>query len=246
MRRLPAFLAGVRCDCYLLNGGGIQTVIGFETSALQKGPNKTVADLMNSLRKYYHGHFRTDLRAFMPRSDVPYFGHSWHSDCRELSRVPTERRAQFLVCLYFSVLVDQSVHAHFRHLYERFESLTRSPKFCHGLGQFQKNPRDILDEPFEKGFVSGPALSNIIPAGMDLFIDEVIHFASTQMPELKPPDLFHAIIADSDVQIPLLVVLVNPRLKEYPAWQVYDYLQSAVAARFPNQTDLKKEAPPAE
>jgi hypothetical protein len=105
------------------------------------------------MRTYYNEQFRTDLLAFMPRPDVPYFGHSWQTDCAGLNRVPAERRPQFLVCLYFTVLADQAVHAHFRHLHSRFEALTRYPKFCHGLGQFQKNPRDILDVPFERGQV---------------------------------------------------------------------------------------------
>jgi hypothetical protein len=185
------------------------------------------------LEAYYHNEFLGDLRRFMPRADVPYFGHNWHSDCGGLDVIPPGKRVQFVICLYFTVLADQGMHAHFRAVYAKFESLTRYPKFCHGLGQFQKNPRQILDVPVERGLVSCDQLGGLIPSGMKLFVEEIIDFSERHMPELDPESFFEKLIHDSDVQIPLLVTMVDPTVKETPAWKAYDALRKTVMARWP-------------
>ncbi len=96
----------------------------------------------------------------MGPSPVPYFGHGWPRNCREqLARLPSGNLARFLISLYFTVLVDQAMHAHFREQYPRFESLTRYPKFCHGLSQFQHNPRGILLGPVEQGVITSQECS---------------------------------------------------------------------------------------
>lgn len=185
------------------------------------------------LEAYYHNEFLSDLRRFMPMSDLPYFGHNWHSDCSGLDAMPPEKRVRFLICLYFTVLADQGMHAHFRPLHAKFERLTRYPKFCHGLGQFQKNPRQILDVPVERGFVSSEQLHGLIRSGMDLFVEEIINFSERHMPELTPQIFFEKLIHDSDVQIPLLVTMVDPTIKETPAWKACDALRKSVMARWP-------------
>jgi hypothetical protein len=184
------------------------------------------------MRAYYHTRFRNDLLNFMARQDVPYFGHSWHVDCDGLDRIPIERRADFLVCLYFTVLTDQTVHAHFRHLYNQFEALTQYPKFSHGLGQFQKNPRQILDIPMERGLISLEILTAALPSGMELFIDEVEDFSVHHMPEIKTKDFFDRLLHDADVEVPLLAVMVDPKLKESPGFRVYECLRNAVERRY--------------
>lgn len=109
--------------------------------------------MADEVRAYYHSQFRDDLARFLPRRDVPYFGHSWSLDCGGLERIGETDRASFLVCLYFTVLIDQAMHAHFPAHHSKFERLTRYPKFCYGLGQFHKNPRAILTTPIESGMV---------------------------------------------------------------------------------------------
>lgn len=185
------------------------------------------------MRQYYQQHFQSDLKRFMPRSDLPYFGNDWERACSGLENVAPERREKFLVCLYFTVLVDQAVHAHVPALYPRFEALTLYPKFCHGLGQFQKNPRYLLDAPAEKGLVAAAALAEVIPEGMALFVDEVIDFSVGHLPELDPIDFFQKLLYDPDVQIPLLVPLLEPSVRQRPAWVAYESLRNAVAAKFP-------------
>lgn len=187
------------------------------------------------LEAYYHNEFLSDLRRFMPMTDLPYFGHNWHSDCSGLDVIPLEKRVQFLICLYFTVLTDQGMHSHFWPLYAKFEKLTRYPKFCHGLGQFQKNPRQILDVPVERGLVSSEQLHGLIRSGMKLFVEEIIAFSERHMPELNPQSFFETLIYDPDVQIPQLVVMIDPTLKEMPAWKAYESLRAAVVDKWRHQ-----------
>jgi hypothetical protein len=88
------------------------------------------------------------------------------------------------------VLVDQAMHAHFRTDYQQFEQLTRYPKFCHGLGQFQKNPRAILSVPVEKGIVNQEEIEKTLPDGMELFAKEVVDFFQQHMQNINPTDFF--------------------------------------------------------
>ncbi len=166
-----------------------------------------------SIKEYYQNNFRQDLSCFMPDSKLPYFGHSWDYDCKGLEKILETNRAAFLICLYFTVLVDQGMYTHYRQYYAIFESLTRYPKFCHGLGQFQKNPRGILLIPVERNMVKKNEIESVLSEGMALFIDEVVDFCINHMPEIKAKDFFEKILYDSDVQIPLIVTMANPTLR---------------------------------
>jgi len=180
------------------------------------------------IREYYIDKFREDLAVFMPDRQVPYFGHSWSYDCGNLNKIPVGSRPSFLICLYFTVLVDQAMHAHFRADYQQFEQLTRYPKFCHGLGQFQKNLREILSVPVEKGMVNQEEIEKILAEGMELFVKEVIDFFQKHMQNINPADFFEKLIYDSDVQIPLLIVMINPEMKEDIVVKTYEALRAAV------------------
>ena len=178
------------------------------------------------MRDYYLASFRDDLAQFMASASTLYFGHAWSHTCADqLARVPAERRACFLVCLYFTVLVDQAMHAHAREQYPRFAALTRYPKFCHGLGQFQQNPRAILVSPVERGLVSPEGVRAILPAGMELFVEEVLAFFRDHMPEVDPRAFFERLVFDPDVQIPELLVLARPELRDDVAVVAYRELR---------------------
>ena len=125
------------------------------------------------------------------------------------------------------------MHAHFRPYYARFESMTRYPKYCRGLGQFQKNPRGILLYPVERGFVSQQLLEMLLHDGMELFVEQVDDFFRNHMPEISPKDFFDKLIYDPDVQIPLLLVMVKPELKDDIVVKAYEALRGAVERRFP-------------
>lgn len=186
-----------------------------------------MSDISN-IRQYYRTEFRNDLLRFLSNPAIPYFGHSWSYDCRGLENVARENRAQFLLCLYFSVLVDQAMHEHYRGAYSRFENLTRYPKFCHGLCQFQKNPREILTTPSEKGLVDSDALANCCQSAMDLFVDEVVSFFREYMPEISASEFFENLIYDPDVQIPEIFVALDPTTRDRIEYKTYRALRQAV------------------
>jgi hypothetical protein len=181
-----------------------------------------------NISDYYHQKFRSDLAVFMGQSSVPYFGHNWRHDCRGLERVPVATRPCFLVCLYFTVLVDQAMHEHYRSHYSRFEQLTHYPKFCHGLGQFQHNPRAILSVPIERGFVSADELHAQLAPGMQLFVAEVVSFFLDHMPDIPAAEFFDRLAYDGDVQIPLLVVMLDKTVAESTDYRAYSALQQAI------------------
>jgi len=177
---------------------------------------------------YYRQTFRSDLAAFMGQSSTPYFGRAWRHDCRGLERVPATSRPFFLVYLYFTVLVDQAMHEHFRTHYQRFEQLTRYPKFCHGLGQFQHNPRGILTIPIVRGLVNASELHAQLEPGMELFVAEVASFFRDYMPEIIAGEFFERLASDPDVQIPLLVVILDKAVAESTDYRAYDALKHAI------------------
>ena len=181
-----------------------------------------------SIREYYLTEFRNDLTRFLPTQETPYFGHSWSYDCRNLENVVREKRAKFLLCLYFTVLADQAMHEHFREAYPSFENLTRYPKFCHGLGQFQKNPRSILSTPIDKGLVDSRAVDENCQDAMDLFVDEVVAFFRDHMPEILASDFFDKLIYDRDVQVPEIFVALDPTTKDRIEYKIYRALRQAV------------------
>ncbi len=182
-----------------------------------------------NIKDYYDRGFKHDLSRFMLEAKVPYFGHSWEYDCRNLDKVQTQNRGMFLICLYFTVLVDQAMHSYYPGSYNHFEQLTRYPKFCHGLGQFQKNPRAILSVPVDKGFVDVSEIETHLPDGMKLFVDEVATFFSEHMPIIKTTEFFENLIYDPDVQIPELLVMLNGNLKNDVVYKAYKALRAAVA-----------------
>jgi hypothetical protein len=77
------------------------------------------------------------------------------------------------------------------------------------------------------------ALADVIPDGMRLFVDELVDFSERHMPELEPEQFFQTLLEDPDVQIPLLVPMLEPSIRQQPAWIAYENLRSAIAAKFP-------------
>lgn len=178
---------------------------------------------------YYHASFRDDLSDFMRGRSLPYFGHAWRIGCPDLERVHVSRRPAFVVCLYFTVLMDQAMHAHFSSLHPRFEQLTRSPKFCHGLGQFHLNPRAILSAPIEHGLVGQEDILKHLAEGMRTLVSDMESFLRDHLPEIPPKSFFKALVSDSDVQIPLLIVMIDESVAESPAFKAYKALRHALS-----------------
>lgn len=168
------------------------------------------------------------MRGFMPDPRLPYFGHTWDFDCAGVENITEGDRAFFLICLYFTVLVDQAMYTHYKSYYEQFELLTKYPKFCRGLGQFQKNPRGILLMPIEKGMVKKANIDGFLNDGMGLFVDEVCDFFNQHMPQIDPSEFFDKLLFDADVQIPKIIALVDPEMENDTGVIAYEALKNAI------------------
>jgi hypothetical protein len=183
----------------------------------------------NRMHSYYRDVFRSDLVAFMGPSPAAYFGHSWTYSCRnQLARVPSENRPRFLICLYFTVLIDQAMHSHCPEHYQVFHGMTQYPKLCHGLSQFQHNPRGIINVPVEQGVVSEQVINQLLPDGMTLFVDETVAYFAAHLQAIEPRDFFEKLLSDPDVQIPLLLIVLDPGLKDDVVCVAYQELRAAV------------------
>jgi len=68
---------------------------------------------------------------------------------------------------------------------------------------------------------------------MEVFIEEVVEFCQQHTPEINAEDFFGKLRYDPDVQIPLLVVMANPELKNMPAWIAYEQLCKAIDDKWP-------------
>jgi hypothetical protein len=183
-----------------------------------------------NLRDYYNQEFRSDLAVLFCGIDVPsirfHFGNDWMRECSLLSRVPESRRPALLVCLYFTVLVDQAMHTHFFFLHRRFEELTRYPKFLVGFGhEAHINPLQIVLVPIERRLVTESEVRALVPEGMRLFVAETDDFFRKHMTEISTFDFFSKLLGDRDVAAPytprcLHVDAVSEPLDSYIATQI--------------------------
>jgi len=157
-----------------------------------------------SLKDYYLQEFRGDLAVLFRGLDAPgirfQLGNDWMRECSLLPRVSESHRPAFLVCLYFTVLVDQAMHTHFGFHHRRFEELTRYPKFLVGLGhEAHINPIHIFLVPIQRRLVTEESVRALIPEGMKLFVDETDDFFRHHMAEITSAQFFERLLSDRDV-----------------------------------------------
>ena len=185
----------------------------------------------SNIKEYYSNFFREDIKKFMidyKDTNLPYFGHGWEYECRELNNVSEENRSLFIICLYFTVLVDQAMHTYYRELYPEFEKLTKYPKFCHGLGQFQKNPRNLLFMPVEKGMVDKNEIVEKLEDAMVLFVNETLDFFRNYLPQVSGKEFFEKLIYDKDVQIPEIFGLLDKNVQNNVDYIAYKALLKVI------------------
>jgi hypothetical protein len=190
---------------------------------------------------YYHETFRQDLQDFLGEVPLPYFGHGWPFESRsQLARVPASRREEFVLCLYLTVLADQAMYTHGGAFYREFAALTQAPKFCHGLCQFQHNPRGILLAAVERGAVSRDRLVELLPDAMALLVAEMTSFFAEHGPGVSAQGFFEKLRHDPDVVIPELLVIVEPSLRDDVGYLAHCALREAMD-RWLNPTPAVRE-----
>lgn len=112
--------------------------------------------------QYYNSHFRNHYSQFI--SKIP--DESKFHDDRERKEIITIQRSRlsnkynylnfltkqeynlFIISLYYTILVDMVFYTHYKHHYNRFQSLTKYPKFigdCLSTCRFHLDPNQIFN-----------------------------------------------------------------------------------------------------
>lgn len=76
--------------------------------------------------------------------------------------------------------------------------------------------------------VNRDEMEKVLSDGMELFVDEVADFFQTHMKKINPETFFEKLLYDPDVQIPLVVVMANPEMKEHIVVKAYEALRESV------------------
>ena len=117
---------------------------------------------MTDFKSYYNTKFRQDLDKFF--ATIPDES-KYHEDRQnklifsiQYERLtPTFKHLHFLdkdgkeyfgVALFFTILIDMVCYTHFKNYYEKFQLLTRYPKFignCRSLCHLHYHPKDIFE-----------------------------------------------------------------------------------------------------
>ena len=96
---------------------------------------------MNEFEKYYNEKFRQDIQTFfskIPERSKHTFDNrkifsvqyqTLTKDFDYLDFLNKEMKAYFGTALFFTVLVDQVCYSHYQDYYDKFQNLTRYPKF---------------------------------------------------------------------------------------------------------------------
>ena len=180
---------------------------------------------------YYTKKFERDLMLFytaMPEGMRKHFQRSPDSYSismnflvdpeMALKVIPLEDRPNFAVCLYFTALVDQSMHYHFRNSYERFRMLTNYPKLtgaCPGGCQHMANPRialkcmnlfdcdpsEYINSRSETVERSQVILKPIVEEGIAYFLKDFPGFLRTYFPEITEPESFARRVLSQDYSL---------------------------------------------
>jgi len=169
---------------------------------------------------YYTKKFKHDLRKFYATMPEGMRKHLYRSPGSysismnflvdpemALKVVPLDDRPNFAVCLYFTALVDQSMHYHFRQYYDRFERMTNYPKLtgaCPGacmymahptialkcVNLFDCDPSEYINSRSETVERSQVILKPIVEEGIAYFLKDFPHFLRTYFPEITQPESF--------------------------------------------------------
>lgn len=159
------------------------------------------------MKHYYRYQFQADLRTVMwrlpsePRDRFFFLGNDWTRGAESLARLDPARRPKFLICLFFTVLVDQAMHQHFSRWHRQFEELTLYPKFLVGFGHSAHlHPDHVFRIPIERSLVDKEEVLALLSDGMSVFVEECRTFFPAHLPEIDTEEFFRCLVADPDVQ----------------------------------------------
>ena len=103
----------------------------------------------------------------------------------------------FVICLYSMTLIDQTIHTHFSLACEKWDTITKYPKFgwC-GTGCHHENPKYLILVAEEHGLdfsqISHDELAEFIKEQWQLFPSDLM---------IQPDEFFKVMLEDPDFQI---------------------------------------------
>ena len=162
------------------------------------------------MQGYFYGRFSSQLRLLefkQPnkverdfRGDealVVFGGRDWANVGKDLSQIPVQDRARFVLSLFMIVLTDQCLYARWNEAYAAWQRQTSYPKFgWSGFGLHNENPLKILWAPEREHMVSVDAVLALMPEFVKFMNQEMAGFFTTHLAQLEASDFLDAIKRD--------------------------------------------------
>ena len=116
---------------------------------------------------------------------------------KDLSLVPEQDRARFVLSLLMIVLTDQCLYARWHDAYATWRKQTSYPKFgWSGFGLHNENPLKILWAPERENMVSVNAVLELMPEFVKFMKQEMTDFIETNLTQIHAPDFLDSIKRD--------------------------------------------------
>jgi hypothetical protein len=179
---------------------------------------------------YYRNRFRNDINELRARDGIIHneLFRRWEIRVDWCNMLPAllehEQLHAFLLCLYFTVLIDQAVFTYYRDQYEQFARLTQYPHLVN-MRWNNINPLWALIEPLRTGQATTTIHYLLVPAAMKLYVEEVRYFFARFMPQIDATELFRRLLEDQDVKNP---AFLQGEEERQVAQDLYEVLSAAV------------------
>ena len=148
------------------------------------------------IEDYYNHNFCNDLNEFINLNNKKFNlkeGVCFHG-LYGLECIQESNRSYFIICLFITVYVDQAMYTYFGYYYDKFESLTKYPKYHGGPSSMNINPIVLFSENHIEVPIDSNEIISYMKEGMKLFISEVKAFFNDYIPEIDYIDFFNQII----------------------------------------------------
>lgn len=154
-----------------------------------------------SIKSYYHERFASHLSKMVVRHSPGHPGYVTHYEIENPQRgvrsLSIEDRPYFVLCLFFTVLIDQAMYAYGPGGHNSFKTLTKYPTWG-VLGGANSNPWGVIGVALCNKLVKEPAILNIADEAMQLFVDEVEDYFRKYLPQDSAKEFLAHMQADPD------------------------------------------------
>jgi len=154
-----------------------------------------------TIKKYYHDRFASHLSKMVVCYSQGHPGHVTHYELENpqvgVLSLPAADRAYFIVCLFFTVLVDQAMYSYGPEGHTSFKTLAKYPTWG-VLGGANSNPWGVIGVALNNKLVKEAALIGIADEAMQLFVDELEDYFKKYLPKDSIKEFLAHMQEDSD------------------------------------------------